>query len=122
MTLIMPFLSDLSLTSVRGSRFFTLDKPLTYQHGEVIYSVPTGFKTDFASIPRVFQNIIGDDESDIRDASVIHDFLYSTGSVTRLQADRVLQAAMLDLGASKLKAYLVFIAVRLGGSSHYGAE
>jgi len=122
MTLIMPFLTDLSITSVRGSRFFVLEKPLAYQHLNQVYSAPSGFKTDFASIPKIFQNIIGDDESDIRDASVIHDFLYSTGAVTRLQADRILQAAMVELGASKFKAYIVFLAVRMAGSSHYGAE
>ena len=123
MTLIMPFLTDLSIKSIRRSSFFTLEKPLTYQYlqANTAYTVPVGFKTDFASIPKIFQSIIADSESDIRDAAVIHDWLYSTGFVPRLEADRILRAAMLELGASRLKAYVVFLAVRLGGASHYGA-
>lgn len=118
----MPFLNDLFVKSIRGSSFYELTLPLSYQHNDTVYTAPVGFKTDFASIPKAVRGFIDEDESDIRDAAVIHDWLYSTGELPRSVADIILRDAMRELGAGFVKASVVFLAVRCFGSSHFGAK
>lgn len=117
----MPFLNNLVIESNRGTDFYTLEQPLSYEHLDVVYTAPKGFKTDFASIPNPLRGLIDEDESDIRDAAVIHDWLYSKGEIPRIEADKVLRAAMIDLGASWFKANVVYAAVRAFGGGHYGS-
>ena len=116
----MPFLNDLLIRSIRGSELFALTAPLSYQHAGIVYTVPVGFKTDFASIPPAIRGFIDTDEGDLRDAAVIHDWLYSTGELTRKAADSILRAAMRELGAGIIKSSVVYYAVRWFGASHFG--
>ncbi len=87
--------------------------------------VSTGFVTDFASIPTWAQFWMDDDAPEILFGSVIHDFIYANLGITperqfsRAEADAVLREAMLDCGASSLRANIVYNAVRVGGSSHW---
>jgi hypothetical protein len=104
---------------IRGTKNFKLTKPLTY--GDI--TVPVGFVTNFASIPRALNWYINTSDPIIRDIAVVHDFLYVTkwlGKFTRKQADQILYEGMLELGASKAKAKLAYTAVRIGGYYHWG--
>lgn len=81
-----------------------------------IYTVPAGFVTDFASVPRVplvywLMNDRG------QRAAVIHDFLCRTGVVPRPVADRIFRDALVVEGVSKWRAALMYAAVRVGGAS-----
>lgn len=80
--------------------------------------VPLGFVTDFASVPIGFRNIISPDGNHNR-AAVVHDYLYSRygrrEGISRAAADAIFYEAMLDLGVSKLKAWTMWSAVRVGG-------
>jgi hypothetical protein len=116
----MPFLNNLSILAIRGTNYYTLLSPLVYEHNGKVYTAPAGFKTDFASIPKLLHGIIDESEADIRDAAVIHDFLYTEKSIPRKEADKVLYIAMRELGASMIKAGIVYNFVRLFGGSHYG--
>jgi hypothetical protein len=77
--------------------------------------VPAGFPTDLASVPSCLKWAISRSDKIILEASIIHDFLYSTpngrmyqADWTREQVDLVLRDAMQDLGASCLKSNLVY--------------
>jgi len=118
----MPFLNDLLIKSIRGSELFELVEPLSYQHDGVVYTAPIGFKTDFASIPPAIRGFIDTDEGNIRDAAVIHDWLYATGELSREDSDSILRAAMRELGAGVIKSSVVFYAVRWFGASHFGSK
>jgi hypothetical protein len=87
--------------------------------------VPAGFNTDFASVPRIFRNLLPPDGPYGR-AAVIHDYLYSThglgGELTREQCDRILLEAMKRLGVSWITRMTIFWAVRAGGQSHWDAK
>jgi hypothetical protein len=94
--------------------------PLVYQSdvaGET-FTVPAGFQTDLASVPRLpFVFLLAGDSA--RKASVVHDFLYTTHPVARNVADAVLKEASLLTGVPKWRAWLMWAGVRLGGASHW---
>ena len=117
------FLTDLSMASIRGTDKYRLTKDLAYKTkcAEVI-TAPHGFVTNLASIPRVLKIFIDNDEGVIRDAAVIHDYLYSTSchmNITRKDADKVLMEAMQALGAGWLKRRTVYRSVRMFGMFAY---
>jgi len=85
----------------------------TYPSDEVI-SVPTGFTTDFASVPRVFWNIISPVGNHGK-AAVIHDYCYSTACYDKKRSDEIFLEAMEVLGVSKWKRNTMFYAVRWFG-------
>ena len=88
---------------------------------ELTIKVPKGFKTDFASIPRVFYNIITPIGKHTQPA-ILHDYLYSEGAklgYTRKNADVIFREAMLECGVNPFTAGLMYYAVRLFGKSHY---
>jgi len=77
-------------------------------------TVPAGFETDFASVPRLFWRIIPP-WGRYSSAAVVHDYLYATASVTRYEADRIFLDLMKRLGVPFWKRRLMYRAVRLGG-------
>lgn len=66
---------------------------LLHRFGFDAYTVPARTRTDFASIPKLFRNLISP-TAGIGKAAVIHDWLYTTGQVSKRVADRVLRDAM----------------------------
>lgn len=115
----MPFTTELKADFVRGSRHCRLLEPLTYVGSRTI-TAPAGFETDFASIPRMLWFWLSPDDPEIRDAAVIHDYLYvihEEGS--RKEADALLSEMMDSLSASAFTRAAVWMAVRLGGAGHW---
>ena len=88
------------------------DKRLTFL-------VPSGFKTDFASIPRAFWSLIGHPAGEYVQAAVLHDHLYRSKSVSRKHADDIFLEAMVVLGVSPIKRRLMYYAVRTFGKGAY---
>ncbi len=76
--------------------------------------VPVGFRTDFASIPRLLWPLLPPTGS-YGKAAVIHDALYQTGTFTRATADAILLEAMVTLHVPLWSCLLVYLGVRLGG-------
>jgi hypothetical protein len=105
-----------------------------------VVTVPAGFETDLASIPRPVWWLPGFSPfGRIEEPSVAHDYLYSTKfpgtaaaqipghgdilsmpyTVTRPLADAILSAGMAAKGENLVVRGLVYGAVRLGGASHW---
>lgn len=107
----MSFLSDLIVKVNDDGRTYTLAKKLEYackRLGKTI-EVPEGFITDLASIP-----LLGNHRSWSR-AAVIHDFLYYTNGISRLEADKVLAEAMKVLKVPFWRRALVISGLAIGG-------
>jgi hypothetical protein len=95
--------------------------PLLY-HSDLLNAlvfVPEGFVTDMASVPKLplMWLLAG---GTANEAAVIHDWLYTTHSVageevTRSQADAVLREAIPASKDTHAPAFLMWLAVRLGG-------
>lgn len=77
-------------------------------------TVPKGFVTDFASIPRIFWSVLPPDGT-YAYAAVIHDYLYWTQTRPREEADHILKIAMEDFEVGKVTVGAIYSGVRLGG-------
>lgn len=115
-----------------GRSLWGLQKPLTYQPGEAgeQITVPAGFVTDLASIPRWAWVLLPPDGPWVK-AAIIHDFLYATGGngvwkrhapgttrakpYSRAEADRILRQAMHNRGVDVVRRNIIWAAVRVGG-------
>lgn len=93
-----------------------LHEPLRFYSSTLreIVVVPSGFETDFASVPRVpIAWLIAGGTAN--DAAVVHDWLCVKGLYTSVIAAKVFLEAMKDLGISFLRRTLMYWAVRLFG-------
>ena len=80
--------------------------------------VPTGFDTDFASVPRLpFMFWLLGDRG--HPAAVVHDYLYRKAIVTRSVADAVFYEALRVDGEGMISAFLMWTGVRMGGWVSY---
>jgi hypothetical protein len=77
-------------------------------------TVPVGFETDFASVPRPFWAILPK-WGKYGNAAVIHDWLYWEQGRARPAADAVLLEGMAVLGVSAVVRHTIYTAVRLLG-------
>lgn len=118
------FLSKLEVELVNqeshsGRGDWKLLSPLEYQ-SDLFYkpkiTVPTGFITDFASVPRVpvVFLLVGNTASE---AAVLHDYIYKTlpHPFTREEADDILYEASLATGVPKWRAWIIWAGVRMFG-------
>lgn len=125
--------------STKGGRsLWGLQRPLTYRPGEPgeEITVPAGFVTDLASIPRWAWVLLPPDGPWVKGA-IIHDFLYATGGTgvwkrhppgitraqpySRAEADRILRQAIHNRGVGVIKRNIIWAAVRVGGRAGWGS-
>lgn len=88
------------------------------------FTVPAGFVTDGASIPRFLWRVCGHPMTARRfPIAVFHDYAY-TGALglTRQLADEIYSAGLVALGFPAWKAKLEYYALRLFGGSHWKGE
>jgi hypothetical protein len=120
------FLSELQVELVSdatnsGRGTWRLTAPLIYQSdvAKQTFTVPAGFCTDFASVPRTPVAFLLTADS-AHESSTVHDFLYSQPHpVPRAMADAVLREASIASGVPAWRATLMFYGVRAFGGSHW---
>ena len=117
------FLTHLLLTPLPDGRNWRVESPFAYAcaGGQVHFTVPTGFRTDLASIPRLFWNILPP-FGKYTEAAVLHDWLYRTHLVSRPQADALLLEAMTLCRVPAWQRVVIYGAVRLFGWSAWHNE
>lgn len=90
-------------------------------HG--LITVPAGFRTDFASIQflhNIFLFVLYALLAGYGNyAATVHDWLYTTGPLTRKQADAVLYRGLRAEGVARWRAWLFWAGVRIGGGKRY---
>lgn len=118
------FLTKLELEFIDG-RLWLLTAPLRYEtkYREIV-DVPSGFVTDFASVPRVLWNVLPP-IGRYGEAAVVHDWLYQkrvvltclqqTRLIDRGEADRTLLQAMAETDVARLTRWTIYAGVRSGG-------
>jgi hypothetical protein len=84
--------------------------------GVGLITVPEGFVTDYASIPKELQNILPA-WGLYGAAACLHDLEYWTQRLTREQADAVLREASMALGVDEGLVDVIYHAVRTFGES-----
>lgn len=86
--------------------------------GEIL-TVPAGYLSDGASVPELVWNI-EPPFGDCLEAAMHHDWLYSSKTRPRAEADLVFLEGMTVLGLAWWKRSLLYRAVRMGGARGYG--
>lgn len=89
----------------------------SYSSDDVI-TVPAGFVTDLASVPRILWTFLPP-HGKYSKAAIIHDYLYEYGIRTKKYADDVFLEAMEVLGVPAYKRQLMYWAVRMFGRGNY---
>jgi len=92
---------------------------LTYNIGirtGLTITVPRGFVTDFASIPRALHGYLGP-TGRYSNAAIVHDYLYWIQACDRRQSDNLMAIAMREAGVRASEEWQIYHAVRIGGQS-----
>lgn len=124
------FLTDLVVEEVLdsspvqdGRSTWRLLQPLIYQSDIAArtITVPTGFVTDYASVPRipVAWYLAG---GEAPKPAVVHDYLYTSHELPRATADAVFREAMAVVGQPAWRRWLMWAGVRLGGAAPFEAD
>ena len=113
----MKFTDPLIVKKLAG-RIWEIMEPFDYHVGSKdslrIVSVPKGFVTDLASVPRMFW-IIFPPDGQYTKAAVIHDFCYFKRLFRRRTCDAIFYEAMGVLKVPLWKRWIMHKAVRVGG-------
>lgn len=113
------FLTDLNIKNLdnKDNGLWVLLSPLEFQSDIInkVISVPFGFKTDLASVPRIpiIYELTGNTASA---AAVIHDYLYKTKEVPKILADAVFREASKATGVPFWRRSLMWFGVRIFGT------
>lgn len=90
---------------------------VVYQDGDAVYTVPAGYLTDFASIPRAL-GWMYPKSGPYNKAAIVHDWLITdllpTGQITSIQVDATFREAMSYLDIPKARQWVMWAGVRLG--------
>jgi Protein of unknown function (DUF1353) len=109
----MPFKeANVALKEI-DANFWRLLEPVVYEGKLDTFTVPSGFKTDLASVPRAFTWLIPRYGAYTR-AAVLHDFLCETKPINRSDADGMFRRVMRELGVPFVRRWMMWAAVRLG--------
>jgi hypothetical protein len=98
--------------------------PVRVDDASVVLTIPKLATTDFASIPRILHSLISPLNNTIY-AAILHDYLYRdpqdlfASSLDRATVDRMFYWGMRSRGVWRPTAGLMYLGVRLGGSSSY---
>ena len=118
---ISPLICEHLPRTVHGRRVvrFTQDFTVEIWCGDVLlftFTVPAGFVSDLASIPRFFHRLLPPGEHD--EEAAVHDRMYEIG-VNRFFADVFMWLLMLLLGRPAWKREAIFGGLRLFGWRAY---
>lgn len=104
------------LTPDPADGLWTLSAPWEVVAGGYRITMLPFFETDGASIPRALWPIIGDPfAAELLPAALTHDGLYAAQLLDRAQADAILLELLQRYGVGRIKARIIWAAVRAGG-------
>lgn len=107
------FLDDFVVKPI-DSRRWELYKEFRYGHDYSTITIPKGFQTDYASVPRLFWVLVPPWGNYGR-AAVVHDYLYKNQDYTRKECDDIFRDAMVSSGVKKWRISIMYRAVRWFG-------
>ena len=110
------FKGKYKIEEIDAYTFITLAELSYTTKKDITHTVPIGFKTDGASIPKIFWSVVGSPFTGLyRRAALIHDYLYFSQTTKRNYADKIFLEAMKVLKVSWWKRRMMYAAVRLCG-------
>lgn len=114
-----------SLSPVIDGELWELSKDWNVTVRGTKETLPKGFLTDGASIPRILWRVCGHPMATKRIIpAIVHDAIYA-GTIlgfTRKEADEIFRDGIIEAGWPKWKARIEYAALRLFGSPHWRAS
>ncbi|MRH88065.1 DUF1353 domain-containing protein [Nocardia sp. SYP-A9097] len=111
----MPFLGEYAVVVEEVDAVsWRMRVPLTYRAATHVFTVPVGFVTDFASVPRPLIWLIPRYGTYTR-AAILHDYLCEYEPVGRSDADGIFRRVLRECGVSRPQRWMMWAAVRFGG-------
>jgi Protein of unknown function (DUF1353) len=107
----MPFTTAAVSVSQINPTDWKLTEELVYEGRAQKFTVPIGFVTDFASVPRIFFWLIPSYGAYTK-AAILHDFLCHTAVVGRADADGLFLRTLRELDVPFVRRWLMWAAVR----------
>jgi Protein of unknown function (DUF1353) len=111
----MPFMGQVVVSPIEPlGKTWTVKQAFTYTGKTDTFTVPAGFTTDFASVPRIFTWLLPR-YGRWTQAAILHDFLWSEarhGRIHKFDADGIFNRAMRELGVPYLRRWIMWTAVR----------
>lgn len=117
----MPFQGDVVVKEF-STDGWELVEPLTYEGKTEQFVVEKGFRTDFASVPKIFTWLIPR-YGRYTKAAILHDWLCQRarkGLIDRADADGIFLRSMRELDVPFLRRWLMWGAVRLQAVTEFG--
>lgn len=105
------FRSTLKVEKI-GSKRWRLLEDLIYEDESFKITVPAGFETDFATVPRPLWWFCPPATGSHAEPSVTHDYLLATGVDIKI-ADNLFLSAMEANGVNKLKRLIIFTTLKI---------
>ena len=84
---------------------------------KLLFTIKRGFISDLDSIPSVLQSVVRGTKPRYWRAYILHDGLYRTGCVSRLEADLILDQALELLGMDWYTRSKIYYGLRMFGNS-----
>ena len=112
---------DGRIWKLNSSVMYLCEEAIAEQPAGVVITVPKGFVTDFASVPKLFWNIVAPTGKHSF-AAIVHDWLYYQGKVadgkpcTKAFADLVFREAMREAGINRVRRQIMYLAVKWFGN------
>ena len=117
-------LSEFCAVMTQDGSKWIIQKNWFVRVGRFVITVPKGFESDGASVPKVLWSFIAPFGNHLK-AAIVHDFLYSKKNDTGINktlADRIFMKLMEQCGVSRWKMYSMGGAVKLFGKSHWDSK
>lgn len=117
------FVTTLKTDQTDRRTYTLLDDLVLADEDARVITVPAGFVTDFASIKvlhNVFLFVLFALLSGYGNyAATVHDWLYTSGTLSRKDADALLYRALRAEGVARWRAWMFWAGVRIGGAKQY---
>jgi hypothetical protein len=116
------FINEVQLKPIADNQYILLNNYKAFD-GTRMYTVPKGFVTDFASIPRFLWPLFNPNEFKVIPPAILHDYLYyCPNGISRAEVDSIFYSSLIDNLVNPVKAYTYYLAVRLGGWRHFNRD
>lgn len=115
-------ISSIKLEFLEGERpMWRVIQPVMFSDGLSSFSIPEGFESDLASVPRALWPMFPPYGNHLR-AAIVHDWLYSNKAIARVRADALFLAAMESYGTARCQRWCMYLAVRAFGWAAWRAS
>lgn len=112
------FITEPTLGILPSPDKWVVKSPGRWKSAALEFTLPVGFVSDLASIPKLLRNVL-DVDGRSRFPALVHDWLYSGRWTSRAFADAQLRSALIEYGETPVDASIYWCGVRTFGGIYW---